>query len=125
MDIYKCQVCGNVVELLYNGGGTLVCCDQNMHRLAVNTEDSVQEKHVPVIEKTKDGYKVTIGSALHPMEEKHYIQWIELIAGNQVLRQHLKPGEKPVAVFKTEAKAVVARELCNIHGLWVSEKKSG
>lgn len=117
-EVYKCAVCGNIVEVLHAGGGELVCCGQPMDLMAENTVDAAREKHVPVIEKVDNGYKVTVGSVPHPMEEKHYIQWIELIAGNVVLRQNLNPGEAPEATFRTDATEVTAREYCNLHGLW-------
>lgn len=116
--IYKCNVCGNMVEIVNASGGTLVCCNQQMQLLRENTTDASQEKHVPVIEKTKNGVKVKVGSVAHPMEEKHYIQWIEIIADGKVYRKHLKPGDKPEAEFCVNAKTIVAREYCNLHGLW-------
>jgi len=103
------------------GAGELVCCGQPMKKLTENTVDASKEKHVPVIEKVPGGYKVTVGSVMHPMEEKHYIEWIELVAGDKVYRKYLKPGDVPEAVFETDATQVTARELCNIHGLWKSE----
>jgi superoxide reductase len=118
MGIYKCGVCGNMVEVIYNGGGTLVCCNQEMILQQENTTDASKEKHVPVIEKTAKGYKVTVGSVAHPMEEKHYIMWIELIADGKAYRQFLKPGGTPSAEFCVEASKVSAREYCNLHGLW-------
>jgi len=118
MGIYKCGVCGNVVEVIYNGGGTLVCCGQEMILQQENTTDASKEKHVPVIEKTAKGYKVTVGSVAHPMEEKHYIMWIELLADGKAYRQFLKPGGAPSAEFCVEANKVSAREYCNLHGLW-------
>jgi len=116
--IYKCDICRNIVEVLHVGGGTLVCCGQNMTLQNEQTADSRTEKHVPVIEKTDEGYKVTVGSAPHPMLDAHFIEWIELIADGKILRQFLKPGDDPVAFFQTEAKTVSAREYCNVHGLW-------
>lgn len=116
--ILKCGVCGNILESLVNGSGPLVCCGQPMVALKENTTDAAQEKHVPVIEKISGGYKVTVGSVLHPMEEKHYIMWIELIADGLSLTKFLKPGDQPVAEFKTDAAKVTAREYCNLHGLW-------
>jgi len=116
--IYKCEMCGNIVEVLHTGEGDLVCCGENMVLLDEKTADSTTEKHVPVIEKTADGYKVTVGSTLHPMEEKHYIEWIELIADGVAYRQYLNPGDQPVAMFCVKASKVSAREYCNIHGLW-------
>ncbi len=118
LEIYKCELCGNIVEVLHAGGGELVCCGQPMKLFVENTMDAAKEKHVPVIEKTADGYKVMVGSVAHPMEEKHWIEWIELIADGKVCRQALKPGDKPEAFFPIQADKVTAREYCNIHGLW-------
>lgn len=118
LEIYKCEVCGNIVEVLHAGDGDLVCCGQNMKLMSENTTDGAKEKHVPVIEKTDKGYKVKVGSAPHPMEEKHYIEWIELIADGKTYREFLKPGQAPEATFCVEAASVTAREYCNIHGLW-------
>ncbi|MGC9364930.1 MAG: desulfoferrodoxin [Fidelibacterota bacterium] len=116
--VYKCEICGNVVEVLHAGGGELVCCGQPMTLLNEQTADSTTEKHVPVIERTDTGYKVTVGSTLHPMVDAHYIEWIELIADGKSYRQFLKPGDEPVAHFNVDAKTVSAREYCNVHGLW-------
>ncbi|MGE4298258.1 MAG: desulfoferrodoxin [Desulfovibrionaceae bacterium] len=121
MQIYKCEVCGNIVEVLHAGGGELVCCGQPMKLFKENTTDAAVEKHVPVIEKTATGYKVSVGSTLHPMEETHWIEWIELIADGKVYRQVLKPGDKPVAEFCITATKVAAREYCNLHGLWKAD----
>jgi superoxide reductase len=118
LEVYKCSVCGNIVEVLFAGGGTLVCCGKDMALLTENTTDAAKEKHVPVIEKTADGWKVKVGSVPHPMEEKHYIQWVELIAGENVYRKFLAPGQPPEAVFCIKADKVNAREYCNLHGLW-------
>lgn len=119
--IYRCNICGNIVEVLHAGVGTLVCCGQPMELLAEKTEDIGLEKHVPVIEKTETGYLVKVGSTPHPMEEKHYIEWIELIADGESYRKFLKPGGKPEASFDVKAEGVSAREYCNIHGLWRSK----
>ena len=119
--IYKCEICGNIVEVLHEGGGDLVCCGENMKFYEEKTADSSTEKHVPVIEKTSKGYKVTVGSTLHPMKEEHYIEWIELIADGVSYRQFLNPGDDPVAEFCIEAGKVSAREYCNVHGLWRGE----
>ena len=116
--IYRCNVCGNIVFVSHDGGGTLSCCDQEMELLKANSTDAAQEKHVPVIEKTGSGYKVTVGSVPHPMEEKHYIQWIELIADGVSYWKFLKPGDAPEAEFCIQADSVGAREYCNLHGLW-------
>ncbi|PNX49044.1 MAG: desulfoferrodoxin [Thermoplasmata archaeon M11B2D] len=120
-EIYKCTVCGNIVEVLHAGVGELVCCGQPMQLLSEKKQDVGNEKHVPVIEKTTTGVKVKIGSVPHPMEEKHYIEWIELHADGIVYRKFLKPGEKPEAEFCVTAKTLSAREYCNIHGLWTSQ----
>lgn len=118
MEVYKCEICGNMVEMVHEGGGTLVCCGQNMTLLTENTTDAAREKHVPVVEKIADGYKVKVGSVPHPMEDKHYIEWIELIAGDVSERVFLKPGDAPEASFCTNAAGVTARAYCNLHGLW-------
>ena len=118
MEVYKCDVCGNMTEGLHEGAGTMVCCGQNMTVLTENTTEAAKEKHIPVVEKTANGYKVKVGSVAHPMEEKHYIEWIELIAGNRVYRQYLKPGDAPEASFTITADQVKARAYCNLHGLW-------
>lgn len=120
LQIYKCSICGNIVEVLHAGGGELVCCGQPMELLSEKTADSTKEKHVPVIEKIDGGYKVTVGSTLHPMTEEHHIEWIELLAGGKAYRQFLAPGDQPIAQFKIDADKVSAREHCNIHGLWKS-----
>ena len=118
LEVYKCDLCGNIVEVLHGGAGELVCCGQPMKLFVENTVDAAKEKHVPAIEKTAEGFKVKVGSVPHPMEEKHYIEWVEVIAGGKTYRQFLKPGEKPEATFCIDADQVTAREYCNIHGLW-------
>ncbi len=118
LQIYKCEICGNIVEMLHEGKGELVCCDQPMKLYQENTVDAAREKHVPVVERTASGFKVTVGSVPHPMEEKHYIEWIEIIADGKAYRQFLKPGEAPEATFCIDAGEVTAREYCNLHGLW-------
>jgi superoxide reductase len=122
LEVYKCEVCGNIVEMYNAGGGTLVCCGEDMKLQEEKTADSTTEKHVPVIEKIDGGYKVTVGTTLHPMKEEHYIQWIELIAGDKVYTEYLSPGMNPEAVFMVEEENVSAREYCNLHGHWKSEK---
>ena len=116
--IYKCNICGNIVEVIHIGVGQLVCCGQPMELLTEKAEDVGLEKHVPVIERRSNKVKVKVGSIPHPMEEKHYIEWIEIIADDKTCRKFLKPGEKPEAEFETTAKKIHAREYCNIHGLW-------
>jgi superoxide reductase len=118
LQVYKCELCGNIVEVLHVGEGELVCCGEPMKLLKENSVDAAKEKHVPVIEKVAGGVKVTVGSAPHPMEEKHYIEWIELIADGKAYRQFLKPGDAPEATFAVQAATLTARELCNIHGMW-------
>jgi superoxide reductase len=118
LEIYKCEKCGNIVEVLHGGGGELVCCGEPMKQMVENTVDAAKEKHVPVIEKIQGGVNVKIGSTPHPMEEKHYIEWIEIIADGKAYRQFLNPGDEPQATFMVEAKDIQAREYCNIHGLW-------
>jgi superoxide reductase len=121
MEVYRCEVCGNIVEVLHGGTGQLVCCGKPMKLLVENTTDAAREKHVPVIEKVAGGYKVKVGSVPHPMEEKHYIEWIELVADDKAYRQFLSPGQPAEAMFSVEAKSVFAREYCNLHGLWKGE----
>ncbi len=120
-EIYKCDVCGNIVAVLHGGKGQLVCCNQPMNLLKEGSVDAALEKHVPVIEKVDGGYKVKVGSVAHPMEEKHYIEWIELQANGTSYYKFLNPGDVPEAVFKVDAEKVVAREYCNLHGLWKAE----
>jgi superoxide reductase len=119
-EIYRCNVCGNIVEVLHTGVGQLVCCGQPMELLAEKTVDEGKEKHVPVIEKTGKGVKVKVGSVPHPMEEEHHIEWIEILADGRAYRKFLKPGDKPEAEFCIKAEKIEAREHCNIHGLWTS-----
>ncbi len=118
LQIYKCDVCGNIVEVLHEGQGELVCCGQPMRLFVENTVDASKEKHVPVIEKTATGFKVKVGSVAHPMEEKHFIEWIEAVADGKAYRQFLKPGMAPEAHFEIQATQITAREYCNLHGLW-------
>ena len=121
LQVYKCDVCGNIVEMIHGGEGELVCCGEPMKLSKENTVDAAKEKHVPVIEKTADGYKIVVGSVLHPMEEKHFIEWVELIADGTAYRKFLTAGAKPEATFCIEAQKVTAREYCNLHGLWKAQ----
>jgi superoxide reductase len=118
LEVYKCGVCGNIVEVLHAGKGNLVCCGKPMNLLVENTVDAAKEKHVPVIEKIDGGVKVKVGEVAHPMEEKHWIEWVEIIADGKTYRQYLIPGEVPEAIFNVTADQITAREYCNIHGLW-------
>jgi len=120
LDVFKCEVCGNIVELLHVGGGELHCCGQAMTHLVEKTADRSTEKHVPVIEKVDGGYQVTVGTTLHPRTDEHFIEWIELIADDKVYRAFLKPGMQPTAFFAVTADNVSAREYCNLHGNWQS-----
>jgi superoxide reductase len=119
-EVYRCKVCGNIVEVNHVGGGTLVCCGQEMELLNANSTDAAQEKHVPVISKTENGYKIVIGSVPHPMEEKHFIEWIELVADGISYKKFLKPGDVAEAEFCVSAETITAREYCNLHGLWIT-----
>ena len=125
LQLYKCDLCGNIVEMVESGEGELACCGQPMTLQQEKTQDAATEKHVPFIEKIEGGYKVRIGqNAAHPMEEKHYIQWIELLANGKAYRQFLNPGDAPEAVFCacegscSASEKISAREYCNVHGLW-------
>lgn len=116
-EVYRCSICGGVVEVLHQGN-VMQCCGQPMTLLKENTTDGAREKHVPVVEPVEGGYRVTVGSVEHPMLAEHYIEWIELVTDSRVYRKELKPGEKPEALFLTDARQVFARAYCNLHGLW-------
>ena len=118
LQVYRCDKCGNILEVIQGGPGELVCCGEPMVLLVENTVDAAKEKHVPVVEKVEGGFQVKVGSVPHPMEEKHFIQWIEIYAGNRVCRADLKPGDAPEIFFPTGAESVTAREYCNLHGHW-------
>jgi len=118
LEIYKCETCGNIVEVVHEGTGDLVCCSKAMKIYRENTVDASREKHVPVREKTESGVKVKVGSSPHPMEEHHYIEWIEVLVGGKVYREFLKPGMAPEATFDIAEGGAVARDYCNLHGLW-------
>ncbi|MBU7042339.1 MAG: desulfoferrodoxin [Theionarchaea archaeon] len=118
LEIYKCAICGNIVEVLHAGMGELVCCGEPMELQKEKTEDVGQEKHVPVIEKNQGTILVKVGSIPHPMEEKHHIEWIQIIADGKTYRSFLNPGDTPQAKFEITAQEITAREYCNIHGLW-------
>ena len=121
LEIYKCELCGNIVEVVHGGGAALVCCGKEMTLRTENTVDAAKEKHVPVIEFVEGGVKIKVGSVSHPMEEKHYIEWIEIVADGMAYRQFLQPGEAPEAFFPVSAKTLTAREYCNLHGLWSAQ----
>lgn len=119
--VYVCKVCGNIVELLHGGKGQLVCCNQPMVLMEEGTVDAAEERHVPVVEKVEGGVKVRVGSVPHPMEEKHYIELIEVLVDGQVYRKYLNPGDAPEAFFPVEGEKVIVREYCNLHGLWIGK----
>jgi len=122
LQIYKCEVCDNIVEVLHQGAGELVCCNQPMRLLKEQTEEQGKEKHLPVIEKADKGVRVKVGSIPHPMEEKHFIEWVAVETDKGVFRKFLKPGDKPEAEFEIGEDILRAREYCNIHGLWTTKK---
>ena len=121
MEVYKCDLCGNIVEVLHPAAGVLACCGQSMRLLEENSTDAAQEKHVPVVEKVENGFSVKVGSVAHPMDENHFIEFIELIAASTVFRHNLKPGDAPEVFFAIEAEQATARAYCNLHGLWRSK----
>ncbi len=121
LEIYKCNVCGNIVMVLHPGKGELVCCKQPMELLKENTVDAAHEKHIPVIQKTDSGYQVKVGSVSHPMTEKHYIEWIEFQIDSQSCIRFLNPGDEPSATFEIKGEKVSARAYCNLHGLWKAD----
>jgi len=120
LEIYVCDLCGNIVEVLDGGDGDLACCGQDMELQKENTVDAAKEKHVPVVKKEGNTVTVEVGSVPHPMEPKHYIMWIELIEGNTVHRTALQPGDKPTATFTVSSDSFIVREYCNLHGLWTA-----
>jgi len=122
MQVYRCNICGNIVMVLHAGIGKLVCCGKPMELLVEKTEDVGREKHVPIVKRVDDGVRVVVGSVPHPMEEGHYIEWIEVAAGGVVQRKFLEPGDAPEAVFRIETESVEARAYCNVHGLWRSQR---
>ena len=118
MEVFKCKLCGQITQIMSGTKSELHCCGQPMKLLKENTTDAAVEKHVPMVEKIDGGYRVFVGEVEHPMSDDHYIEWIELIAGNDVYTHYLNPGETPEAIFKIDAENVTARAYCNLHGLW-------
>ncbi len=119
LDTYKCEACGNIIEVIHAGEGNFICCNKEMKHLVENTVDASKEKHVPVVEKNQSTIHVKVGSVAHPMEDKHFIEWIEVVGSSgEAYRQFLKPGQKPEAIFPITDKNVTVREYCNLHGLW-------
>lgn len=124
LEVYKCEVCGNIVEMVHGAAGTLVCCGQNMKKMEEQTADWKNEKHVPIAEAHQGGTLVKVGSTAHPMVDDHYIEWIEIVNGDYVNRKYLKPGDKPEAEFYVPyGEELILREYCNKHGLWRGGKK--
>ena len=121
LQVYRCNRCGNVVEVIHAAAGTLVCCGHEMELQKENTTDAAGEKHVPVVEKADGGVKVKVGSVAHPMQADHFIEWVQVVVGGQAYREFLEPGGAPEAFFPVEAEGLVAREYCNLHGLWKSD----
>ncbi len=117
-NIYKCEICGNIIEVLHEGGGILVCCGQPMKHQKENIVEASPEKHIPVIERIKEGVFVKVGSVEHPMVAEHHIEWIELSTETGNFKEFLKIGEKPEVFFPINSKKITARAYCNLHGLW-------
>lgn len=116
--IYRCNICGNMVEMVHSGAGQLVCCGQPMELLEGKTKDEGLEKHSPVLERAGNVLKIKIGSIAHPMENSHFIEWIEVISGNKTFKKFLQPKDSPEAQFENIGQKVFVRSYCNIHGLW-------
>jgi superoxide reductase len=121
LEVYKCNICGNIVEVLNGNEGSLTCCNVSMNLLTENTVDASKEKHIPVLECTEEGIRVMVGSVEHPMLKEHYIEWIEVISDNKVYREDLQPAQKPQGVFVIKGENIYARAYCNLHGLWKGE----
>lgn len=122
LDIYKCATCGNIVEVLHAGPGAITCCGAVMPLQAENTVDASREKHLPLAERAGDSVVVRVGSIPHPMEEAHYIEWIEVIADGRVHRQQLQPGQAPAASFPMSSSRFTVRAYCNLHGQWAKQE---
>ncbi len=120
LEVYKCNECGNIVEIMHGAGGKLNCCGDEMALMVENTVDAAKEKHVPAIKNIEGGVKVCVGEVAHPMADDHYIVWIEVINDDQVYQQYLNPGEAPEATFNIGGSGVTARAYCNLHGHWKS-----
>ena len=117
-EIFKCEVCGNVAEMLRSGGGQLVCCNAAMQRLVENSTDAAGEKHLPVVEKIATGVSIKVGEVPHPMENSHFIEWVEIAtADGKACKKFLQPGSAPQVSFSC-GEVVAVRAMCNLHGLW-------
>ncbi len=122
MKIFKCEICGNIVELINNGGGTLVCCGQEMNEIEISTEENTYEKHIPFMTKKGNELSVQIGKVIHPMIKEHYIEWIAIIEDNKIQKVNLNPDEDPIAKFIVNGTNITAYAYCNIHGLYKTTK---
>jgi len=121
LEVYKCSICGIIAEVVHSGAGSMICCGKNMDRVTENTTDAATEKHVPVIELSDGTVAVKVGDVAHPMEDAHYIEWIEILVEDKVYRQYLKAGEPAQVIFNVSAATVTARAYCNLHGLWTAK----
>ena len=117
--LYKCEVCENITEIIRQGTGQLVCCGQPMRLCMANKDETIRENHIPLLERaSNEGLMVKVGITEHPMAQKHYVEWIEIIAEDRACRQFLKPGDNPIALFDKQKTPLIVREYCNQHGLW-------
>jgi superoxide reductase len=123
-EVYKCEICGNIVEVLHNGAGQLVCCGQPMTLMKEKIKEEGNEKHVPIIEKNKEGVEIKVGSIPHPMTKEHHIEWIEISTEKGESKKFLNPTDSPEAKFPVKNTKVKSREYCNLHGLWKSNEKN-
>ncbi len=122
LEIFKCELCGHIIEVLHEGGGTLSCCGQPMKAISANTTDASLEKHVPVVEKMDDGTHIKVGSVAHPMTPEHWIEWVQMITpAGYSCRVFIDPGTNPEGVFKMKPENGTARAYCNLHGLWKTD----
>ena len=119
--VYKCEKCGNLVNVVHDADGSLVCCGEEMKLLLPNTVDAAQEKHIPIVEKNGNIVNISVGSVPHPMEAAHYIETISILTDNRLYRLYLSPGDKPEASFEIDEDIKSVRAYCNLHGLWKSE----
>ena len=117
-EVYKCEKCGHIIEVLHDANGTLTCCDEEMILMLENVKEAATEKHIPVVSKLEDGIYIKVGSVLHPSFPDHFIEWIEVHTPSKIYRKCLKPGDNPEAIFKIDEEIILVREYCNIHGLW-------
>ncbi len=119
-DIYKCDKYGIIAQIMTTGAGKLVCCETSMDKMIENTTDAAKEKHIPVVEKIGNRLEVKVGSVNHPMNEDHFIQWVEVVGNEESFLKFLSYTDKPEAVFDLECDEFYVRAYCNLHGLWRS-----